>query len=186
MHDEAVGLRHVDCDELDTRLHQPRDETYIASESIELGNNQSCAVFATEAERFGEGRAVVTFSALNLNDFVHQRPRSTVEVTINCRALCFQAETAISLSCSRHPEVAYKPSSCHRGSVTFLSTTDDRDVTREEVLIPPQKAGTCGRVHRLGRLWPRFAFTSPTLLESCPCTLPSRAPSTASTSTASA
>lgn len=77
---EAVSLREVNRYELDTRLHERRDEVNITRQPIEFGDDDRCAVQTAKSESFGDGGSVVPFAALVFDYLPHQRPASAVEV----------------------------------------------------------------------------------------------------------
>lgn len=69
---------------------QIRDERDVATETVELRDNQRCAGHLCTMERFLELGAVIIFAALNLNKFGYQLPLAAVEIFANCFALRFK------------------------------------------------------------------------------------------------
>jgi hypothetical protein len=86
----------------------------VAGEAIELGNDEGGTVQPTKSERFGDSGAVVTLAALDLYHFLHETPSPAIEVVGDRLSLCFEAETADSLSCRRNPQITDKPTLCHK------------------------------------------------------------------------
>lgn len=79
---QAVGLREVDCGELDPALHQVRDEGDVAGEAIQLCDDEGRIVQPAEAEGLGELRAIIALTALDLDSLSDEAPVPAVEVSL--------------------------------------------------------------------------------------------------------
>ncbi|MBB5057447.1 hypothetical protein HDF16_002153 [Granulicella aggregans] len=71
---QAIGLREVAGNEIDSSLHQRRDKVDVASKTIELGDDECCPMESTETQGFGNGGPVVPLSAFNFHDLSDKRP----------------------------------------------------------------------------------------------------------------
>ena len=97
VHRQPVGLGEVHGNELNTSFHKGANEVDIASEAIKLGNDEGGTVQSAEPESLGNGRAVVSLPAFDLNHFLDECPASAVEVPRNRFALSFESKAASAL-----------------------------------------------------------------------------------------
>lgn len=69
MDGEPVGLRHVDGDELNPGLHQPRDEMDVAGQPVELRNDKRPPLLPAQLDGPQQLRPVgVALAALDLGE----------------------------------------------------------------------------------------------------------------------
>jgi hypothetical protein len=71
---EPIGLPEIERLELHTGFHQVRNECHIASEPVELRNDQLGAMQSAQVEGFGEFGAIGTLAALDLGKLGDQFP----------------------------------------------------------------------------------------------------------------
>ena len=108
VHGQAVHRGHVGGDELDTGLHQPRDESDVAREPVELGDHQHRLVRPAGGERGGELRPIPFPPAFHLDELGGDAPLRRGDVPPDGRALCFQAEAALPLLAGRDAVVGHE------------------------------------------------------------------------------
>jgi hypothetical protein len=94
---QPVRLREVGRHELNARLHQPRDESDVSGEPIQLCDQQGRAMRAAKSKGALELGPVTAAPALDLED-LGDDTAATSEVALDRRALSFQAETRPPLS----------------------------------------------------------------------------------------
>jgi hypothetical protein len=93
MHRQAVGLRKVHGDEIDLALHQAADEMHIASEAVELGNDEFRPVEPARGERCSELRPISALAGFNLRELADDFPVASIQVIADRLLLCLKAET---------------------------------------------------------------------------------------------
>ena len=102
----SVGARHVDRDELDSRIPQAQQEHRIAAQAIKAADNQLGAVAPASIQRVFQFRPVaVALAALDLNDLLDQFPTATVQPSLDGCTLRFEAETGLLLLFCRNSYV---------------------------------------------------------------------------------
>jgi hypothetical protein len=90
---EFVRMWIVHRDELNTRVHQGRDESEIARQSVELRNHQLGLVSLASSQRLYEFGALVAFAG----ELADQRPAAAVQIIVNSLALCLNAKAGFPL-----------------------------------------------------------------------------------------
>lgn len=92
MHGEAIGLRKVAGDEVDTGFHQGTYEVDVSREPVELGDHQRGVVEATEPEGLRNFGTVIALPALHLDDLLDEPPMTTIQVLVDNLALRLQTQ----------------------------------------------------------------------------------------------
>jgi hypothetical protein len=77
---KLIGVRIVYGHEFNTAVHQRSDKRQIATQPVELGNDESRFLLFAGRERCGELRAVSVLAAFNLGEFRNHRPAAAVEM----------------------------------------------------------------------------------------------------------
>jgi hypothetical protein len=77
---ETIGLREIAAHEVNLAVHERRDERYIATEPVQLRDDQSCPMSLAGRERFGKLRPIAALAALDLDEFADQLPRATIQI----------------------------------------------------------------------------------------------------------
>jgi hypothetical protein len=54
VHGQAVGLREIDGGELHASFHQRADKGYVTRQSVELFDDEFCAMHAARCRRLGQ------------------------------------------------------------------------------------------------------------------------------------
>jgi hypothetical protein len=77
---EPIGVRHVDCDELDARLLKSKKEVRVAAQPVELGDDELCVVGAAGVDGFVESRPIIgAFAAFDLDMLFDKLPSAAVQ-----------------------------------------------------------------------------------------------------------
>lgn len=71
---------HVSRYKADARILQAEQKIRIAGQTIELRNQQPCAVQSAKAQSLGKLRAIVSLAALDFDDLLQELPFAAVEV----------------------------------------------------------------------------------------------------------
>jgi hypothetical protein len=99
-------VRHVDRDELDTRLLESEKEVCVAAQPIEFGDDELRVVGAAGFERFVESRPIIgAFAALDLDILFDKLPPAAVQPCLDRRALGFHAKAAFALALGGDPKI---------------------------------------------------------------------------------
>src|SRR3954468_9613817 len=93
--------------------HQLGDEGDVARQPVELGDHQSGAVQAAQAERPIQLGPVGAPAALDLGHLVGQAPAPAVEVALNRLPLGLQPETGAALTVGADPIIGDKATDRH-------------------------------------------------------------------------
>jgi hypothetical protein len=129
---EFVCMWIVHRDELNTRVHQRRDEGQVARQAIELGDDQLGLLPLADRQSLLEFGPLVALTALDLGELADQRPGAAVQVLLDGMALCVQAKPTLALFVCADAKVGDKPAPIYRTThQRFLS-----DVTPLELQSP--------------------------------------------------
>jgi hypothetical protein len=102
---QLVRVRVIDSDELNTRVHERRNEGEVAGQAIELGNDEPGFLFLAGRERLLKLWPVVALAALNLGELGNQGPPASVQVALDCLALSLEAKTRSALPVGADAEI---------------------------------------------------------------------------------
>src|SRR5262249_33657503 len=110
---QVVGVWHISTDELHAALAQISKERDIATEAIELSDDERGAGHLGAMKCLPEFWPIVAFAALYLHEFRDELPSAAVKVVSHCAALRFKSKAASSLAISRDPQITDEFSGCH-------------------------------------------------------------------------
>jgi hypothetical protein len=93
---EPRGVRVIDGDELDARVHERGDESQVTRKPVELRDDELGLELLAGGERGGELRPVVgSLAALGFHELGFEPPASAVEVSGDGRALRFESNASM-------------------------------------------------------------------------------------------
>src|SRR6516225_10140141 len=94
---ELGGVRHVDRHELYAALHQRCDESQVARQPIELGDDQLGLTLLAGRQGLRQFGPITVLTALDLGEFIDQRPPAAVQVGHDGFALCIETQAGFAL-----------------------------------------------------------------------------------------
>jgi hypothetical protein len=84
-------VRVIHSNELDTGFHQRGDESQIAAQPVELGDDELGLVLLAGRKRLLQFRPVIALAAFDLGEVVDKRSPAAVEIILDSLALCVEA-----------------------------------------------------------------------------------------------
>ena len=103
MDSQLVGKGIVTGDEIDSGIHEVRDEGQVPGQPIKLGNDQCCTGQLAAADGLLKFRSLILFAALDFDIFLQKLTATCDQVVCNCLSLGIDPVTLLALLVGGHP-----------------------------------------------------------------------------------
>src|SRR6516225_529089 len=122
---ELGSVRHVDRHELYAALHQCCDESQVARQPIELGDDQLGLTLLAGRQGLRQFEPITVLAALDLGEFIDQRPPAAVQVGHDGFALRLEAQAGLALPIRADAKIGNKLS-VMRGHQTLPAKSEGK------------------------------------------------------------